>query len=81
VSWTRRGYDTRDADARRVLERLTSGLAGGDLLLLHDGHARRATGGRPVVLEALPPLLARCRAAGLRPVTLAEALPHRHAAS
>jgi len=81
VSWTRRGYDTRDADARRVLERLTRGLAGGDLLLLHDGHARRATGGRPVVLEALPPLLARCRAAGLRPVTLAEALPHRHAAS
>jgi len=81
VSWTRRGYDTRDDDARRVLGRLTRGLAGGDLLLLHDGHARRATGGRPVVLEALPPLLARCRAAGLRPVTLAEALPHRHAAS
>ena len=81
VSWTRRGYDTRDADTRRVLGRLTRGLAGGDLLLLHDGHARRATGGRPVVLEALPPLLARCRAAGLRPVTLAEALPHRHAAS
>ena len=81
VSWTRRGYDTRDDDTRRVLGRLTRGLAGGDLLLLHDGHARRATGGRPVVLEALPPLLARCRAAGLRPVTLAEALPHRHAAS
>lgn len=81
VSWTRRGYDTRDADPQRVLGRLTRGLAAGDLLLLHDGHARRATGGRPVVLEALPPLLARCRAAGLRPVTLAEALPHRHAAS
>jgi len=81
VSWTRRGYDTRDADAQRVLGRLARGLAGGDLLLLHDGHARRGDGGRPVVLDVLPLLLARCRAAGLRPVTLADALPHRHAAA
>lgn len=81
VSWTRRGYDTRDADPQRVLGRLTRGLAGGDLLLLHDGHARRGAGGRPVVLEVLPLLLGRCRTAGLRPVTLAEALSHRHAAA
>ena len=79
VSWTRRGYDTREADTGRVLARLSRGLGGGDILLLHDGHARRGVGRRPVVLEALPPLLARCRAAGLRPVTLADALPHRHA--
>jgi peptidoglycan/xylan/chitin deacetylase (PgdA/CDA1 family) len=40
VSWTRRGFDTREADPQRVLQRLSSGLAGGDILLLHDGHAR-----------------------------------------
>ena len=79
VSWTRRGYDTRIGDAGGVLARLARGLAGGDILLLHDGHAHRNAARRPVLLDVLPPLLARCRAAGLRPVTLDQALPHRHA--
>jgi peptidoglycan/xylan/chitin deacetylase (PgdA/CDA1 family) len=79
VSWTRRGFDTREADPRRVLQRLTRGLAAGDILLLHDGHARRGAGGRPVVLDALPALLRHCRDAGLTPVTLNDALPPRHA--
>ncbi len=74
VSWTRRGYDTRNADADDVLARLTHGLAAGDILLLHDGHARRAAHGAPVVLEVLPRLLDRLQAAGLRPVTLRAAL-------
>jgi peptidoglycan/xylan/chitin deacetylase (PgdA/CDA1 family) len=82
VSWTRRGFDTRDADPRSVLARLTRDLAAGDILLLHDGHARRrvtGTGliGQAVLLDVLPPLLQRCHAAGLRPVTLADALPPR----
>jgi peptidoglycan/xylan/chitin deacetylase (PgdA/CDA1 family) len=80
VSWTRRGFDTRDADPVRVLARLQRGLAGGDILLLHDGHASRTTAGRPLLLDVLPGLLQRCRAGGLRPVTLADALPPRHAA-
>jgi peptidoglycan/xylan/chitin deacetylase (PgdA/CDA1 family) len=79
VSWTRRGFDTRDDDAARVAKRLTRGLAGGDILLLHDGHARRTPAGRPLLLDVLPGLLQRCRDAGLRPVTLADALPPRHA--
>jgi hypothetical protein len=74
VSWTRRGFDTREADPARVLARLTRGLAGGDILLLHDGHARRTAQGVPVVLQVLPALLARCREAGLRPVRLSDAL-------
>ena len=74
VSWTRRGYDTREADARRVLERLTRGLAGGDILLLHDGNSARSALGRPVVLEVLPPLIERLRGLGLRSVTLPQAL-------
>ena len=39
ASWTRRPYDTRASDGRRVLERLTGRLGPGDILLLHDGNA------------------------------------------
>jgi len=74
VSWTRRGYDTVRREPGRVLERLTAGLAAGDILLLHDGHAARTPAGVPVVLEVLPPLLQRFDAAGLRPVTLPRAV-------
>jgi peptidoglycan/xylan/chitin deacetylase (PgdA/CDA1 family) len=75
ASWTRRGFDSVDRDPKRVLARLRQGLAAGDILLLHDGDAARMRGGRPVVLELLPPLLAELRDAGLQPVTLAEAAP------
>ena len=74
VSWTRRGFDTREADAQRVLERLTRGLAAGDILLLHDGNAARSPQGQPVVLEVLPQLLARLQGLGLRSVTLPQGL-------
>jgi peptidoglycan/xylan/chitin deacetylase (PgdA/CDA1 family) len=74
VSWTRRGFDTREADAGRVLDRLSRGLAAGDILLLHDGHARRTAAGQPVILDVLPPLLERCRAAGLSAVRLSDAV-------
>ncbi len=81
VSWTRRGFDTRDRNPARVLARLTRRLGAGDILLLHDGHAQRSAAGRPVLLDVLPALLQRCHDAGLRPVTLTEALPPRHAPS
>jgi len=74
ASWTRRGFDTRNGDAGDVLARLTRGLAPGDILLLHDGHARRTPRGAPVVLEVLPRLLDAVARAGLRPVTLRAAL-------
>jgi peptidoglycan-N-acetylglucosamine deacetylase len=82
VSWTRRGFDTRQSDAARVLQRLSNHLAAGDILLLHDGHARRTSAGQPVLLEVLPKLLQRCQQhgpAGLRPVTLTQAVPPRRA--
>ena len=74
VSWTRRGFDTREGNAERVLQRLVRGLRAGDILLLHDGHAATSADGEPVVLQVLPRLLARCGAAGLKPVRLGEAL-------
>jgi peptidoglycan/xylan/chitin deacetylase (PgdA/CDA1 family) len=48
VSWTRRGFDTRQRRPERVLARLAAGLDAGDILLLHDGHAARAPSGRAV---------------------------------
>lgn len=74
ASWTRRGYDTRERDPQRVLQRLTHGLAAGDILLVHDGNCARDAQGRPVVLAVLPVLLAALRRQGLVPVTLPQAL-------
>lgn len=73
TSWTRRGFDTVNGDAERVYRRLDRGLAAGDILLLHDGHAARGATGRPVVLEVLPRLLDRLEARRLLPVTLPQA--------
>jgi len=70
VSWTRRGFDTRDGNAESVSARLLRGLNGGDILLLHDGNAARTTGGDAVILDVLPRLLNAIAAAKLRPVTL-----------
>ena len=74
ASWSRRGFDTVNGDAQRVLQRLTAGLAAGDILLLHDGHTARTRGGIPVVLEVLPALLAEIARRGLHTVTLRDAL-------
>ncbi|MGG5888729.1 polysaccharide deacetylase family protein [Falsiroseomonas sp. HC035] len=73
AAWTRRGYDTRIRDPQRVLRRLANGMAGRDILLLHDGNTARDPWGRPVALSALPPLLARIRAGGFSAVSLAAA--------
>lgn len=73
VSWTRRGYDAVDSNADRVLRRLTRGLSGGDVLLLHDGSSAPDASGRPVVLRVLPRVLDELERRGLT----ATALPRR----
>lgn len=70
VSWTRRGFDTVSNRPATVLARLQRGLGPGDILLLHDGHAARTQGGKPVLLEVLPALLAAVRSGALIPITL-----------
>jgi len=64
VSWTRRGFDTVRSDPVAVMARLAHGLAAGDIVLLHDGHAARTPAGEPVVVPVLPRLLDRIAAAG-----------------
>jgi peptidoglycan/xylan/chitin deacetylase (PgdA/CDA1 family) len=77
VSWTRRGFDTVSRDAQRVLGRLMHGMAAGDIVLLHDGHAQRNLRDQPVVLEVLPRLLAHAAQLGLHATTLRDAVPPR----
>jgi len=69
TSWSRRGYDAVDPDADRVARRLIAGLAARDILLLHDGSllSRRP---RTPVLEVLPCVLRRVKAAGLETLLL-----------
>jgi peptidoglycan/xylan/chitin deacetylase (PgdA/CDA1 family) len=74
ASWTRRGFDTVDANADAVYRRLAEPLQDGDILLLHDGNAARSRGGMPVILEVLPRLLDTLASRQLRPVTLRSAL-------
>jgi peptidoglycan/xylan/chitin deacetylase (PgdA/CDA1 family) len=74
ASWTRRGFDTVNADADTVLQRLAGDLRAGDILLLHDGHAARNHADTPVILEVLPRLLEIVARQGLTPVTLEDAL-------
>lgn len=62
VSWTRRGLDGVSRDPQRVLARLTTGLAPGDVLLLHDNS--------PLALEVLPALLEHLNAHRLESVSL-----------
>jgi len=57
-----------------VLARLAQGLAAGDILVLHDGHAARDADGMPVSLAVLPDLLADIARRGLQAVTLPQAL-------
>lgn len=73
IAWTRRGFDAVERNPSRVLSRLTRNLAGGDVLLLHDGGAAHARDGKPVVLHVLPTLLDEMRQRGLTSVTLSAA--------
>jgi peptidoglycan-N-acetylglucosamine deacetylase len=70
ASWTRRGFDTVSGDAEVVFRRLATALQGGDILLLHDGHAARGRDDTAVILKVLPRLLDALRARSLQPVTL-----------
>jgi peptidoglycan-N-acetylglucosamine deacetylase len=74
ASWTRRGFDTVNRDPDDVYRRLSRSMRGGDILLLHDGHAARAASGTAVILEVLPRLLDALESRALKTVTLRAAL-------
>lgn len=75
ASWTRRGFDTANRSSASVLQHLTRGLSGGDILLLHDGRSARTRRGVPVLREVLPRLLDTLLEANLRVLPLPELVP------
>jgi peptidoglycan/xylan/chitin deacetylase (PgdA/CDA1 family) len=70
VSWTRRAFDTVTRDPERVARRLCADAREGDILLLHDGGSALDRAGNPVVLAALPRVLASLADRSLRAVAL-----------
>jgi peptidoglycan-N-acetylglucosamine deacetylase len=74
ASWSVRAFDTREGDPATVTRRLLKGLHAGAIILLHDAHAARTPAGEPVILAVLPAILDAAAAAGLRFVTLRQAL-------
>ncbi|WP_293776270.1 polysaccharide deacetylase family protein [uncultured Oxalicibacterium sp.] len=74
VSWTRRGFDTRTADADLITQRLLRDARAGDILLLHDGNAARGSHGQPVILDVLPRVHTALRQQQLACVTLEQGL-------
>jgi peptidoglycan/xylan/chitin deacetylase (PgdA/CDA1 family) len=74
AAWTRRGFDTLTGDPDLIRRRLLPAVRAGGILLLHDGRVARTTAGTPVIVEVLPTLLEAANSAGLRWVTLPQAL-------
>jgi len=70
VVWSARAFDTVARDAGQVVRRLTAALDAGAIALLHDGIAVRARRGPPVLLEALPAVLATLATRGLHSINL-----------
>jgi peptidoglycan-N-acetylglucosamine deacetylase len=74
ASWSVRGFDTQNRNAKQIKSKLISHLKAGTILLLHDGNAARSHQGTPVILEVLPDLLSTAKTQGLHFITLRQAL-------
>ena len=71
VLWSKWGRDwARRATPESIAMRSTNGIGPGDILLLHDADFYSAPGSWKRTAEALPIILGRLAAGGLKPVTL-----------
>jgi peptidoglycan/xylan/chitin deacetylase (PgdA/CDA1 family) len=72
ITWTRRARDGFATTPALIIRRLTSGVAAGDILLLHDGvepHSRRDP---TASIECVRPLIRTLRERQIEPVRLDE---------
>jgi peptidoglycan-N-acetylglucosamine deacetylase len=71
VLWSRWGRDwTRRATAESIVRRASSGIAAGDIVLLHDADYYSARGSWVRTAAALPLILGELESAGLKTVSL-----------
>ena len=70
VLWKRIGYDWRpSATPERIAGRVTGGLRGGEIIVLHDADFYSSPGSWRATAASLPLLFVRLRALGLRAVS------------
>jgi peptidoglycan/xylan/chitin deacetylase (PgdA/CDA1 family) len=70
VGWSLGVWDSARPGAAEIARRADVGLRAGSILLLHDGDGYDAEGDRLQTAEALPSIIQRLRARGLRFATL-----------
>ncbi|HLI57304.1 MAG TPA: polysaccharide deacetylase family protein [Actinomycetota bacterium] len=76
VLWAQWGRDWEpDATPERIRQRLLSGVADRDVLLLHDAEAYSSAGSWRRTLAALEPIVSELRARGLEPGPLGDIPP------
>lgn len=74
VSWSVRGFDTKNTNPESVKAKLIGGLKAGAILLLHDGNAAISKQGIPIILTVLPDLILTAKKHGFHFITLRQAL-------
>ncbi len=77
VGWQVRGLDSTRGDADAIVRRVVDGARPGGVILLHDGGGFGGLEDRAGTVEALPRIIDRLRARGLRFVRLDELLEVR----
>lgn len=74
VTWTHRGFDTRQQNADRIAHRLTRRLSPGSVLVLHDGAEPGRERDARATLAALPSVIDTARQSGYTFARLDEVL-------
>jgi peptidoglycan/xylan/chitin deacetylase (PgdA/CDA1 family) len=65
VGWRVRGLDAIERDAEKIVRRIVSAAAPGDIVQMHDGSTAFGRRDRRAMLDALPLIIDRLRGAGL----------------
>jgi peptidoglycan-N-acetylglucosamine deacetylase len=77
VMWSITGFDWNAPPAARIVERVSSRIRGGDVILLHDGSHTGMGGDRAQTVSATEELLARWKPQGYDFVTITEMMQTR----
>lgn len=70
IMWTRRGFDGVATTPQRIIDRVMETASDGDVIVLHDGRERASRRDPQPTIDALPTLVERLHARGLRPAPL-----------
>jgi peptidoglycan/xylan/chitin deacetylase (PgdA/CDA1 family) len=75
IMWSVSGYDWSAGSSREVVEKVSRNVAGGDVILLHDGGHERIGVDRSFTVQATDELIRRYSGKGFEFVTIPQMLP------